>query len=281
MKLKNIAKSVIAASALTVASFGANAGAIATASLAVANFGLFNVSDNTPFAGADVDSSEFTGSTTSADGNERIYMDSDNDIDGLGYDNFQILSTSPLSVSYVGFQGANNGAGAAGVTYSSSIADGNVSATATSNLENTATFTVDDGDNAGSESLDLGFSFNYIYDLVAEVFGTGGTAEAKVNVTMSVKDSSGDSVALWVTPGQNIFNTNNINFSESTNDTLGNDSGEGQVVRFLSLMEGEEYTLFIDQNSEVDITSVPEPTSVAILGLGLLGLAGAARRRKA
>jgi hypothetical protein len=282
MKLTKLAKNLLAVSALTVASFGANAGAIATAELDVFDFGLFNLGSLTPFLGATVGSSDFHGTTTSADGETTTFNSAThNDLGGLGYDNFNIVSTSTNSNSYVSFSAAHDAVGATGVTFAHSDVTGNDSAQATSNLENTATFTIDDGD-AGTTgaSMNLGFSFSWAYDLVAEIYGQGGTAQSSVNVSMNLKDSSGKLVDLWITDAMNLFSTTSVGKEADTLDRFGNASESGMEVRYLSLVEGEEYTLFVQQNSEVDVTSVAEPTSVAILGLGLLGLAGVSRRRK-
>jgi hypothetical protein len=287
MKLTKLAKNLLAVSALTVASFGANAGAIATADLDVFDFGLFNVADNTPFLGATVISSNFLGTTTASDANSTIFSAADNDTGLLGYDNFTISASSANSSSYVTFAEAHDAVGALGTTYATSTVNGNTTAQATSNLENTAVFTVDDGD-AGTTgaSMDFGFSFSWAYDLVAEIFGQGGTAQSSVNVSMNLKDSAGQLVTLFFTedmaadPLFGGFSATSVGKEADTLDRFGNASDSGMEVRYLSLVEGEQYTLFVQQNSEVDVTSVAEPTSVAILGLGLLGLAGVSRRRK-
>jgi len=287
MKLTNLAKSVLAVSALTVASFGANAGAIATADLDVFDFGLFNVVDNTPYLGATVLSSDFLGTTTASDENSTIFSATDNDTGLLGYDNFSIAASSANSSSHVTFAAAHDLVGALGTTYATSTVDGNTTAQATSNLENTAVFTVDDGDaNTTGASMDFGFSFSWAYDLVAEIYGQGGTAQSSVNVSMNLKDSSGNLIDLFRTalmaadPFIGFFSETSVGIEADTLERFGNKSDSGMQVRYLSLVEGEEYTLFVQQNSEVDVTSVAEPTSVAILGLGLLGLAGVSRRRK-
>ncbi len=285
MKFNNLTKSVLAASALTVASFGANAGAIATATLDVFDFGLFSLDSEGPFSGVTIIDSDFNGTTTASDGNTTIFnAASDNDLGNLGYDNFNISASSAFSQSHVIFEeGHLEGqvfVGSAGTTYANSEVTGTNSATSTSNLENTATFSINNGSGDDGEELNLGFSFSYFYELIAEVYGQGGTAQASANVDMSLKDEDGNIIDLWVTPAMNVFSTDNASLSVTTEDKFGNIDDSGMVTRFLTLVEDVEYTLFIQQNSEVDVTSVPEPTSVAILGLGLLGLAGAARRRK-
>jgi hypothetical protein len=79
-----------------------------------------------------------------------------------------------------------------------------------------------------------------------------------------------------------------LNKSVSGTDAL-NTNGETNLVDFAydsgwatinAFTSNGLYDLQINQSSSSNVSLVPEPTSVAILGLGLLGFAGAARRRK-
>ena len=73
-----------------------------------------------------------------------------------------------------------------------------------------------------------------------------------------------------------------VGFSD---DLEGSDTGVNLVNQSfatdLSYVTAGDYQINITQNSTSAVELVPEPASIAVLGLGLLGLAGATYRRKA
>lgn len=99
-------------------------------------------------------------------------------------------------------------------------------------------------------------------------------ASAGYGWTMDVSDNAG--LVLHFSPSQvnKTFNT-----SSSANNKFFAYNGYlySDLVTFNA---GTEYTFSINQSSNSTIRDIPEPESLALVGLGLLGLA-AARRRKA
>jgi hypothetical protein len=93
------------------------------------------------------------------------------------------------------------------------------------------------------------------------------------------------------TGGEDNFNYNNIGGAQTDPTNLGFDIGPGQssnLFTFNSLQPASPVTLnVVDANGDtttVNLTtsdqSIPEPLSLALLGSGLLGLAGVARQRR-
>ena len=65
----------------------------------------------------------------------------------------------------------------------------------------------------------------------------------------------------------------------------GNQEGEinlGTIrTNDFDLVVGKEYLFNLSQKTSVSANSVPEPTSIALMGLGLLGFAATTKKRKA
>ena len=282
MKLTSLAKSVLAASALTVASFGANASVIAEASIDV--IGLKIVTDN-PFALTDT-SISFTGTSvqTILNGN----------IDGSAYleivdDPFAPLSidldslqTNGTSLSLANADIAGNfltPVGATGNTTANTEAYGTNTADSGAQIYNDLKATFNFSTQADTSA---NISFDWVIDTYVHVFDQGGEGQAdwKLNITLSEVGCTGFGCS-------NLFDFNLGNTLSSSSSGIVNTVGGiwdadtfGSVSENVVLKEGSRYQLIIDQAVNASAISVPEHTSVAILGLGLLGFAGAARRRK-
>jgi hypothetical protein len=277
MKLKNIAKSVIAASALTVASFGANAGAVATSEFTISGFGIYS-SPGVLLEGIDISFSDFFGSTASTESQHKeidsIFPDASEtefDQSGAGYTNFDFGVTdvsSAANVDFTGFDALLNPVAPMGTTFAHAEVTGNDISGATAILENSAKFSWDNGDNDAVDSINAVFSYSYLLNLVADSTVPWETGTAEAYGTFSVF-LIGDNSTF-----QSIFDFN------VTDQDLDNVAAAGVQTQDITLNENVNYTLKVAQTSDVDVRSVPEPTSLAILGLGLLGLAGASRKRK-
>jgi hypothetical protein len=296
MKFNKIAKSVVAASALTLASFGANANAIATAEVDIQDlFFSFTLGAGETVAASPVSfSGTNTSGTINGSGSNTAWTSGAVDLEylqGSGYDTTEtgVAATASIDGSIV-FDPANVPAslgtdgllGSDGKTFASASATGNNSAESNSNIDNTfaATF---DLTATGAPSIALGITFGYFVDLYTEITNEkeGQLAKAGFGFTIDIKDSNcGIGCA---TPAFSYNLANVIGGSEIQSDepfeNITFSSGPTAEAFSFDMLDGITYQVTITQKSNANVVSVPEPTSVAILGLGLLGLAGAARRK--
>jgi hypothetical protein len=294
MKLTKLAKNLLAVSALTVTSFGANASVIAEASIDVTalsitifdenkdillpapNPGGFGLNDvAVSFNGTSV-STTLNGNT---DGDSFATIISDPFLPlAVDLNSNQSNSASNADAHSGIFgnifaPGGANGStsGKVGV-YGSDSGDSN--SQIINNLEASFTFGVT---NDGFAKID----FTWFLDTYVSVFDEGGEGVADWGLSIVLKDDS--CTGFSCTPLYE-FNLNNLPSQTGTLNSVGDmwDEEAGGTVQtdFLALTGGTKYVFQVAQSSNAAALSVPEPTSIAIFGLGLLGLAGAARRRQ-
>ena len=300
MKFNNIAKSVIAASALTVASFGANASAIATSTVDIQDlFFSFTLDAGESVAASTV---SFSGTNTSGaingTGSNTAWVAGDVDLEylqGSGYDatGTGVASTALIDGSIVfdptdipGSLGSDGLLGSDGRTFAQASAIGADSAEANSNVDNTFSATFDLTGSGGD--IDLDISFSWLIDLYTEITNEkeGQLAKAGYNFTISIEDSSCNPFIPCVTPSfdfdlaADIFGGVDELQADQPFEIQQFTSAVTPFSDTFTMLDNVEYAVKITQQSNVNVVSVTEPTSVAILGLGLLGFAGAARRRK-
>ncbi len=273
-KLTKLTKSVIAATALTVASFGANAGAIATADLTISDL-LFSFETLGALPGSPTFT--FGGSEATAS------------VNNVGSQDAWTGGGSPLLLSYsvgggadtsmtgaygvVDLQGDIQTVGATGITDSSASSYGYNSALGSANIRNLVQATLT---GIADADLSLSLSFNWAVDLLAEITDGKNGQNATASYFFQVEiESNSDYYKVNL---QDIIGGSNKKNQQVLGTNTFTDSG-GFSDSF-ALTSGERYTFTITQSTRSDVTSVTEPTTVAILGLGLLGFAGAARRRK-
>ena len=318
MKFNNIAKSVIAASALTVASFGANATVISSAILDVTGFGLaingatsntppvstwtlkndatFNgVTENQtnvssllevvpgdPTQGKYGDPALVCAGTSGCPIGENTYTQN---LLNLG-DNLDFSSAD----SYVFTNPAVSGTDASTRADTSihSVANGTLQ-TAGSEIQNSINTTINFSiDGAVGSTIDLFYS--YTAQLVTEISNdwlnpthqTQADADYGLSFTLTRDDMNlgQDFGGIGLTNFGNLATFGASGSSNATNEAGTRQSfGDQKVVSLTNLTSGD-YKLVINHRTSASSRHVPEPTSIAILGLGLLGLVGAARRRK-
>jgi len=295
MKLTNLTKGLVAATALTMASFGANASVIAEASIDVTDLtvSIFDANGNqlipdifdpAGFGLNDVNIS-FNGTSvsTTLDGNNN-----GDSFDTIITDVFAPLavnlnssqtngvSTAEATSQIIGniFAGGANGStsGSVGV-YGTSSADAN--SQIINNLEASFTFgpTVD-----GFAQID----FSWFLDTYVSVFDEGGegVADWGLNISLKETDCGFSCNTLYDFNLGSILGVSQTGTKNSVGDLWDESTGNTESSAMLALTAGTIYELQISQSSNAAALSVPEPTSIAIFGLGLLGLAGAARRRQ-
>jgi hypothetical protein len=277
MKLTKLAKNLLAVSALTVASFGANAGAIATAELTIDNLLFtFESLDNlgSPVSG-------FSGSEATAS------------VDNNGDQDAWSSGGLPLNLTYSvgsGIDTSGTGAyglvdlsgnvllgGSTGITDSSASAYGENSALGTANVQNivSATFS-----GVSASDVLLTVSFDWLIDLYSEITTpfAGQTATSSYGFELEIEGSDD----FWSIDLRDLVNQGSNKRTQQTmgTNTLNSTDGYTNVNNKFSLDNNQRYTFTITQFTRSDVVSVAEPTSIAILGLSLLGLAGVSRRRK-
>lgn len=175
----------------------------------------------------------------------------------------------------------------------------NSNAEITSNTGFTMTFTL-----AGSGGLKLDFDADpYLRTAINDLLFQNGNAQANINASFSLTSLSGDSIT-WSPQGTTANDCSvdaglvgvtctedavggdtqdlNRNLSISTNpNDVAHSLGVGLTsfgINILGLSSGT-YTLGFNALTSNSIRRVPEPGMLALLGIGLLGMAAAARRK--
>jgi hypothetical protein len=184
---------------------------------------------------------------------------------------------------------AISGPGANGLTRAdSSVAGATNKGGASGSINNgveaisTTSFTLLDGSTVGSPTT-AQFVLNYdvFRKVYVDVINTKGAATAGTtfNLVLDARNADGSAVAGFT---QLVFAPAALNGSISSFSNAGNKSFSDvgvAVSESRQLISGVTYTLTVTQSSLSSASEVPEPASVLLVGLSLLGL-GVARRRR-
>jgi len=318
MKLTNLTKSVLAASALTVASFSANATVISSSILEVSGFGLA-IEGGTASVPVSTwtlkNDATFNGTTENQQSvNVLTAVDAGNPFLGEYGDPAMVCAGScPISIgennfdqdllnlgdsldfssadSYLFTNPAISGTDAqtrADVSVTS-LAGGALH-TAGSEIQNSintsVAFTI-----SGDASSTITLFYAYTAQLVTEISNDwlnpthNTTADASYGLSFRLTRDGND---LFVDGATGVDNYIALSqFGVDGNSNANNEAGTreefasvGPKSLTLTNLVSGDYKLVINHSTSASASHVPEPTTLAILGLGLLGFAGTAKRRK-
>jgi hypothetical protein len=295
MKLNKLTKGLVAAAALTSATF-ANSSVVYEALISVEGLSLG------VFADASGEPALLTGDgfglsdVTSYFGGTSVSTDFNGNVDGDAFTSIITDPFAPLVVDLASSQGNGTSSATAG-----SAIFGNLFAPGGANGQTYAgvdAFGADTGD-SNSEIVNnleasfladsdvyVGLTFDWFIGTFVNVFDQGGEGNASWNFSVSLSEvgctgfGCGDLIsfdlnsdALGGTAQTGTLNTVGDLWDASADGTF--------MSSIVGLTAGKVYKLEINQKTSAYAASVSEPASLAVFGLGLLGLAGAARRRKA
>lgn len=118
-------------------------------------------------------------------------------------------------------------------------------------------------------------SFNYVNNLFAQVTQPGGTASSSLSFSFTITPTNAPNSApvftaspTQVNRGVSVLTIGQQNFQDS-----------GTVTITSASLAAGTYTATITGSARVFATVVPEPSSIAMAGAGLIGLAGLGLRR--
>ena len=145
-----------------------------------------------------------------------------------------------------------------------------------------------------NQSQSVTVDFDSLVHLIAFLSNTNGSAHAGVGWNIDISILNGASVFNWApngvlnpltgaTGGTEVADNCNLNASRTVllAGQAGLDCTGHETATTGLLLAGVQYQLSISHQTLSDVTLVPEPETVLLMGLGLVGLGLTQRRRKA
>ncbi len=131
--------------------------------------------------------------------------------------------------------------------------------------------------------------FDTIVHLLAYLDSANGSAHGGTSWNINLSVLNGPTVFNWspdgtaggITGGTEIADSCNMNASRTVLQAgqTGYDCTGREAATSVALTAGTQYQLSISHNTLSDVTVVPEPDTIAVMGLGLLGLGLVSRRK--